>query len=117
MTEECKEWFDSLLRQDKRKVNAVIDRLKEKGPHLGRPHADTLTETRLSNLKELRAHTDVAEFRILYAFDPERTAVLLVGGNKIETGKPARWYRQMIPIAERLFAKHLEDLERKDNRP
>src|SRR5438309_1559638 len=110
MTEECEKWFLSLLPQDKRKVNAVIDRLKERGPHLGRPHADKLKETRLSNLKELITSTNTAEYRILFAFDPKRTAVLLVGGSKIKRGTSKLWYRQMIPIAERLFAKHLENL-------
>ncbi len=116
MTKECKEWFDPLLPQDKRKVNAVIDRLKEKGPRLGRPHADTLKSSKISNLKELITSTNTAEYRILYAFDPKRTAVLLVGGSKIKRGTSKLWYSRMIPIAERLFAEHLENLKRKDNK-
>ncbi len=91
--------------------------LEEHGPQLGRPYADTLEGSRLSNLKELRVQHRGEPYRVLYAFDPERQALLLVGGNK---AGDKRWYRWMIPLAETIFERHLKNLEkekRRGNRP
>ena len=89
-----------------------IDDLEEKGPHLGRPKADTLEDSKLSNLKELRVPYKGDPYRILYAFDPNREAALLIGGNKASDKK---WYKKMIPQAEAVFAAHLERLKEKQN--
>lgn len=78
------------------------------GPTLGRPQVDTLKGSRLSNLKELRVQHRGAPWRVLFAFDPKRQAVLLVGGCKQGN---ERWYREMIPIAEARFRRHLEEME------
>ncbi len=78
------------------------------GPALGRPLVDTLRHTRLPNLKELRPQATT--IRILFAFDPRRTAILLLGGNK--AGRWAAWYRTAIPAAERLYEEHLAELRR-----
>lgn len=110
-TDEFERWFrDALDPRERAAVGRVIELLTALGPQLGRPHVDTLAGTRLANLKELRAHTSVAELRVLFAFDPRRTAILLLGGNK--AGRWARWYRQAIPQAEQLYADHLKALER-----
>ncbi len=110
-TDEFEQWFrDTLDARERAAVGRVIELLTEWGPQLGRPHVDTLAGTRLANLKELRAHTRAAELRVLFAFDPRRTAILLLGGNK--SGKWDRWYRQAIPRAETLYAEHLKTLER-----
>lgn len=110
-TDEFEQWFrDVLDARERAAVGRVIELLTELGPQLGRPHVDTLAGTRLANLKELRAHTRVAELRVLFAFDPRRTAILLLGGNK--AGRWERWYRQAIPQAEALYAEHLQALER-----
>ena len=97
---------DAAARED---IRAVLLVLQELGPRLGRPLADTLKGSRHSNMKELRVHSNGRPFRILYAFDPRRTAVLLVGGNK--SGRK-RFYKRMINLADQLFDVHLEALRR-----
>lgn len=112
-TDEFEQWFrDTLDARERAAVGRVLELLTERGLRLGRPHVDTLAGTTLANLKELRAHTNVAELRVLFAFDPRRTAILLLGGNK--AGKWDRWYRQAIPQAEALYSQHLETLQRGD---
>jgi hypothetical protein len=99
-------WYHDLSEDLQDKVTAVVELLEERGPALGRPACDTLEGGRNPNLKELRPlGTNV---RILFVFDPRRTAILLVGGDK--TGRWNEWYNEMIPVAERLYEEHLEEL-------
>lgn len=112
-TSEFKDWFDQQDKPLRRAILAHIGLLQERGPRLSRPHADTLKGSKLTNLKELRVQHRGDPYRILYAFDPKRQALLLVGGNKAEDKK---WYDKMIPRAEKLFEAHLEDLDKEDNR-
>lgn len=86
--------------------------LEEYGPQLSRPHADTLTGTRLRNLKELRVQHRGEPYRLLYAFDPLRQALILIGGNK---AGDKRWYETMIPKAEAIFYAHLKNLQEEDD--
>jgi hypothetical protein len=79
--------------------------LQEFGPQLGRPHADTLKGSRISNLKELRARTEAHVLRVLYFFDQRRQALLLVGGDK--KGKNERvFYKKLIAEAEALVQRY-----------
>lgn len=78
---------------------------------LGRPCGDTLHDASIANLKELRVQHQGQPYRILFAFDPKREALLLLGGNK---AGDERWYRKAIPRAEAIFARHLEELEDQD---
>jgi hypothetical protein len=89
-------------------ILAGLGLLKQEGPLLGRPYVDTIHGSQYPNLKELRVQHAGEPWRILFAFDPIRQAIVLVGGNK--TGDK-RWYKKNIPIAEQRFAKHLETLE------
>ena len=76
-------WFEEQTEDDKAIIRFKVYLLEEHGPHLGRPHADTLKGSKtLLNLKELRAKTDDHVFRVAYVFDPERKGLLLVGGDK-----------------------------------
>lgn len=78
------------------------------GPTLGRPLVDRIKGSQLTNFKELRpGSTGRSELRVLFIFDPERRAVLLVAGNK--AGNWSGWYRKAIPLAERLYALHLKN--------
>jgi hypothetical protein len=91
--------------EDQQGIDAAVSVLEERGPGLGRPLVDTVEGSRHANMKELRVGT----IRILFAFDPRRAAILLVGGDKRD-----RWqefYAQMIPFADDLFDEHLKDLE------
>jgi hypothetical protein len=95
---------DESARED---VRAAILVLREIGPSLGRPLADTLKGSRHPNLKELRVQSRGRPFRILYAFDPNRRAILLAGGNK---RSDKRFYDRMIPLADNLLDQHLQEL-------
>ncbi|MEU4577076.1 type II toxin-antitoxin system RelE/ParE family toxin [Nonomuraea sp. NPDC023979] len=88
----------------------AIDRLAEAGPSLGRPLVDTLEGSRVHNLKELRpGSAGRSEIRVLFVFDPWRSAILLIGGDK--SGDWSGWYRRAIPRAEELYAKYLAERE------
>ena len=103
--ERVDEWFLLLKEPEQISILAAIKLLEVKGPHLGRPHVDSLQgATNVSNLIELRVQHNGKPYRIFFAFDPIRQAVLLCGGDK--TGKK-RFYEIMIPIAEHEFLIHL----------
>ncbi len=102
MLDDVSDWYQTLYDRDPETASAVtaaIDLLEERGPTLGRPLVDTIKGSSLPNLKELRpGSAGASEVRILFAFDPERQAVLLVAGDK--AGRWNRWYRDNIPVAE-----------------
>ena len=83
------------------------------GPGLGRPQVDTLKGSQMANLKELRVQYQGEPWRVLFAFDPKRRAILLVGGNKQGDD---RWYRKAIRHAEQRYARHLEQMEQEDDK-
>jgi hypothetical protein len=85
-------------------VDAKVHLLEELGPALGRPHADTVQGSRHANMKELRMQHAGRPYRVMFAFDPRRCAILLLGGDK--TGN-VRWYDESIPVADNLFDDHL----------
>lgn len=85
---------------------AAIELLRDLGPQLGRPLVDTVSAFRHKNMKELRpGSSGRSELRILFAFDPERSAIMLIAGDK--SGDWKRWYKKKIPEADGLFDDHL----------
>jgi hypothetical protein len=80
------------------------------GPKLSRPHADTLKDSAFSNMKELRFEADGGVWRVAFAFDPERKAILLVAGDK-SGGSEKRFYKSLIAKADRRFRAHLDGLK------
>jgi hypothetical protein len=107
-TNEFGAWFESLTDAEQARVSASVNRLSEYGPTLGRPYVDTIRGSRHANMKELRPRG--GNIRILFAFDPRRTAILLLGGDK--TGRWQAWYNEAIPIADRLYDEYLVELRR-----
>jgi len=109
LVDEVDEWYAELLREDQEtaeQVAAAIDLLAERGPSLGRPLVDSITGSRLANLKELRpGSAGRSEIRVLFAFDPSRNAVLLVAGDK--AGAWSKWYAENLPLAEVRYEKWL----------
>ncbi|WP_373507628.1 type II toxin-antitoxin system RelE/ParE family toxin [Thiocapsa sp.] len=81
------------------------------GPQLGRPRVDTLKGSRFPNMKELRFDAANGVWRVDFAFDPERRAILLAAGDKVQTSEK-RFYRQLIKRADERFALHLKSLTR-----
>jgi len=107
-TEEFEQWWNSLNADEQESVDFSVRLLEEQGIHLKRPHADSVNRgSRFPNMRELRCQHEGRPYRILFAFDPRRTAILLIGGDK--TGKP-NWYDEFIPLADKIYARHLEEI-------
>ncbi len=106
-TDEFGAWWDSLTEPEQESVAHGVEVLRSVGPILGRPHVDAVHGSRFNNMKELRTQHRGEPYRTLFAFDPRRTAILLVGGKK--TGDE-RWYDRFIPLADRLYEEHLDEL-------
>jgi len=103
-------WLKDLDQESYEQVVAALEILKDQGPLLGRPLVDTVKSSRHRNMKELRpGSSGWSELRVLFAFDPERRAILLVAGDK--SGEWESWYRVNIPIADDRFDEHLQRLE------
>jgi len=110
MVDEFREWLDSLDLATRVGVLAAVIVLGEEGPSLGRPLVDVVKGSRYANMKELRPPTpDRQTIRVLFAFDPLRQAVLLVGGDKANDWM--KWYKRNIPLADERFERYLTDLE------
>lgn len=99
--------FDAFVPAVQDEILKLALLLQHEGPHLGRPHADTLKGSRHGNMKELRAAADNGAWRIAFAFDPKRQAILLVAGDKAGvSGK--RFYRTLIAKADARFEQILK---------
>ena len=104
---------DFNIQQDELLAHARM--LEEFGPTLGRPHADTLKNSGHDNMKELRFRADDGVWRVAFAFDPKRKAILLVCGDK-SGGSEKKFYKRLIAKADERFASHLERLREEDRR-
>lgn len=93
-------------------ILALARLLQQFGPQLARPRVDTLNGSRHANLKELRFGAAGGEWRVAFAFDPRRKAILLVAGDKSGGGEK-RFYRELIRLADERFDAHLARLKRK----
>lgn len=110
-TSQFDDWYQTLSEEDQDAVIARVELLESSGPGLGRPAVDNVHRSRHPNMKELRAERSI---RVLFAFDPRRTAILLIGGDKspADTTSPTwnQWYDHYIPIADDLYDAHLSEL-------
>lgn len=104
-------WFQEQEEKLREEILAHTFLLKKLGPHLGRPKVDTLENTSIKNLKEIRIQYKGEPWRVLFAFDPKRRAILLVGGNK---SGDKRWYKTNILIAEKRFKNYLKNMEKEN---
>ena len=105
--DEFGHWWDSLSVPEQESVAAKVQLLEEFGPSLPRPHVDVVKSSRHQNMKELRIQHSGRPYRVLFAFDPRRAAILLLGGDK--TGN-ARWYEENVPRADDIYDAHLRSL-------
>ena len=107
-TEVFTDWYNELDQSEKDSVDACLYLLMQRGYQLGRPYADTIKGSQLTNLKELRIQNAGKPYRAFFVFDPLRQAILLCGGDK--TGDK-RFYKRMIPIAEQTYQQYLDEME------
>jgi hypothetical protein len=108
--------FDALPSAVADELLAQARLLAHFGPGLGRPRVDTLSGARHANLKELRFDAANGVWRVVFAFDPKRQAILLVAGDKAGVGQK-RFYRQLILKADERYEAHLAALKKKERKP
>jgi hypothetical protein len=108
-TDEFGDWWEGLNTGEQKSVDRYVSLLQQLGPGLTRPYADAIHGSEFPNMRELRVQHEGRPYRVLYAFDPRRTAILLLGGDK--TGN-SRWYEEMVPKADALFTRYLREIEK-----
>jgi hypothetical protein len=108
-TDEFAVWWDGLTEAEQESIAYAVGLLEARGPTLGYPYSSGVAGSRHSHMRELRVQHQGRPYRTFYAFDPRRTAVLLIAGDK--TGDD-RFYERTVPIADRLYDEHLEQLKR-----
>ena len=110
-TDEFRDWFeDGLSTLEQEDVARVVEMLEQSGPMLPFPYSSGINGSKFSHMRELRIQHEGRPYRVLYAFDPRRAALLLIGGDK--TGND-RWYDQMVPRADAIYEQHLQEIEKK----
>ena len=108
-TEQFADWWYNLSERQQDSVSRLVDRLIQDGPALGHPYTSEIKGSRHGHMRELRVQSGGRPLRVFYAFDPRRSAILLIGGDK--TGDN-RFYRRYIPIADKLYDDYIEELRR-----
>jgi hypothetical protein len=108
-TDEFGDWWDTLSEHEQDDVAATVVLLADKGPTLPFPYSSGIDDSKHSHMRELRIQHAGKPYRVLYAFDPRRTAILLIGGDK--TGNE-RWYKEFVPLADALYDQHVEELKK-----
>ena len=109
-TDEFGAWWNTLTEAEQIDVASVVGLLEKRGPALRFPHSSAVHSSRHDHMCELRIQHRGRPYRVLYAFDPRRVAILLLGGDK--TGQD-QWYERFVPVANRLYEEHLESLKQK----
>jgi len=107
-TDEFEEWWNQLNENEQTSIAASVGLLEAAGPNLRHPHSSGINGSKHSHMRELRTQHEGRPYRTLYAFDPRRAAILLIGGDKTGDDK---WYDTHVPIADRLYDVHLEELK------
>lgn len=107
-TDEFGAWWSRLSADAQDQVAAKVQLLERIGPQLPFPHSSGIGGSRHSHMRELRIQHQGEPYRVLYAFDPRRIAILLIGGCK--TGDD-RWYETTVPIADELYDAHLREID------
>lgn len=112
--EEFELWWETLDESAQDAIDRCIYLLEQFGPSLTRPYVDRVKGSRHANMKELRIQHRGAPLRTLFAFDPNRTAILLIGGDKTSDGG---FYVRMVPLADDIYDQHLAALKKKRSQP
>lgn len=108
-TDEFGQWWETLAKMEQASIDAVVALLENYGPRLRFPYSSGISGSKHSHMRELRIQHQGRPYRVLYAFDPRRYAILLFGGDKAGDN---RWYDVNVPIADRLYDEHLEILRK-----
>ena len=111
-TDEFGEWWDTLSETEQDAVAYSVGLLQSEGPSLRFPHSSGVRQSKHSSVRELRSQCEGRPLRTFYAFDPRRTAILLIVGDK--TGDD-RFYDVMVPIADKIYDIYLKEIQEENN--
>jgi hypothetical protein len=114
--EEFEAEFDELSKEVQDELYAEAGFVERFGPETGRPHVDTLKDSNYSNMKELRFEAEDGEWRVAFAFDPTRRAILLVAGDKTGVSEK-KFYKRLIAKADDRYQRHLQQLKDSAKKP
>lgn len=108
-TDEFGAWWETLTEAEQESIDVSVRLLEAMGPRLPFPHSSGVQGSKHGQMRELRIQHAGRPYRVLYAFDPRRAAILLIGGDK--TGND-RWYDINVPLADRLYDEHVKELKK-----
>ncbi|MDR2480320.1 MAG: type II toxin-antitoxin system RelE/ParE family toxin [Treponema sp.] len=111
-TDEFEEWWDSLAENEQDAITFSVKLLRSEGPSLRFPHSTDVRQSKHKSMRELRSQCEGRPLRTFYAFDPRRTAILLIGGDK--TGDN-RFYDIMVPKADKIYNQYLKEIQEEKN--
>jgi hypothetical protein len=106
-SDEFGEWWDGLDALEQKSVDFSVTLLSEVGPTMKMPHSSGVESSRHKHMRELRIQHEGRPYRVLYAFDQRRTAILLIGGDKTVND---RWYEEYVPQGDDICDQHLKEL-------
>lgn len=109
VTDEGTAWIEALSNQDFDAVDYSVGLLAEHGPLLEHPHSSKINGSKHAHMRELRVQSGGKPLRLFYAFDPRRSAILLIGGDK---SGDKRFYDRMVPTADALYDQYLEEIRK-----
>jgi hypothetical protein len=107
-TDEFESWWTTLDEGEQITVAAYVGMLEARGPALSFPYSSGIESSRHKHMRELRVQHKGKPYRVLYAFDPRRKAILLIGGCKLGND---RWYEEYVPVADRIYDAHISALQ------
>lgn len=113
VSDEFRDWYEPLSEAEQLSVEKVVLMLEEAGPALGFPYSSGIQQSKFNHMRELRIQHEGRPYRVLYAFDPARSAFLILGGDK--TGDD-RWYETMVPKADAIYQDHVKVLQKQQQR-
>jgi len=108
-TDEFGTWYETLIEGIQDDIDRAVGMLEARGPQLPFPYSSGIEGSRHTHMRELRIQSGSEPYRVFYAFDPRRTAILLIGGSKAGHD---RFYETMIPVADRLYEEHLIEIRK-----
>jgi hypothetical protein len=108
-TDQFEKWWESLDEVEQETIAAGVILLEARGPMLNFPFSSGIEQSKHSHMRELRIQHRGRPYRVLYAFDPRRVAILLVGGDKTSDD---RWYDKYVPLADKIYDQHIKALEK-----
>jgi hypothetical protein len=111
-TDEFEEWWETLSEDEQNAIAYSVCLLQSEGPALKFPHSSDVKQSRHKNMRELRSQCKGKPYRTFYAFDPRRTAILLIGGDK--TGNDD-FYDEMVPKADKIYDQYLKEIQEEKN--